>query len=56
MDAELRAQHIADSTAIIVSAKHGQSPQDPNALTRIDDGPIVDGDQRRVGRGASRRR
>ena len=41
MDAELRAQHIADSTAIIVSAKHGQSPQDPNALTRIDDGPIV---------------
>ena len=42
MDAELRAQHIADSTAIIVSAKHGQSPQDPNALTRIDDGPIVD--------------
>ncbi len=42
IDAELHAQRIADSTAIIVSAKHGQSPQDPNALTRIDDGPIID--------------
>jgi hypothetical protein len=27
---------------VIVSAKHGQSPQDPNALTRIKDGPIID--------------
>jgi arylsulfatase A-like enzyme len=42
MDSELQAQHLADSTAIIVSAKHGQSPQDPNDLTRIDDGPIID--------------
>jgi len=32
-----------NDTVIIVSAKHGQSPQDPNALTRIDDGPILDG-------------
>jgi arylsulfatase A-like enzyme len=39
---ELQAQGLADSTAIILSAKHGQSPQDPNALTRIDDGPIID--------------
>src|SRR6202035_3503680 len=30
------------STAIILSAKHGQSPQTPSALTRIPDGPIMD--------------
>ena len=24
---------LASSTAIIISAKHGQSPNDPNALT-----------------------
>jgi Type I phosphodiesterase / nucleotide pyrophosphatase len=42
MDEELHAQGLADSTAIIVSAKHGQSPQDPNALTRIKDGPIIE--------------
>jgi arylsulfatase A-like enzyme len=40
---ELRAQGLADSTAIIVSAKHGQSPQNPDLLTRIDDGPIIAG-------------
>ncbi len=39
---ELRGQGLADSTAIIVTAKHGQSPQDPNQLTRIKDGPIID--------------
>jgi hypothetical protein len=39
---EIRSQGLGDSTAIIISAKHGQSPQDPNALTRIPDGPIVD--------------
>jgi arylsulfatase A-like enzyme len=27
---------------IILSAKHGQSPQEPGALTRIPDGPIID--------------
>jgi hypothetical protein len=43
MDNEIHAQGLADSTAIIVSAKHGQSPQDPNQLTRIDDGPIMNG-------------
>jgi arylsulfatase A-like enzyme len=43
MVGELRAQGLRDSTAIVVSAKHGQSPQDPNDLTRIDDGPIIDG-------------
>jgi hypothetical protein len=42
MNEEIAAQGLADSTAIIVSAKHGQSPQDPNALTRIKDGPIIE--------------
>ena len=40
---EIRAQHLTDSTTIIVSAKHGQSPTQPAALTRIPDGPILDG-------------
>jgi hypothetical protein len=40
--AELNKQGLLGSTAIILSAKHGQSPIDPNALTRIPDGPIVD--------------
>jgi Type I phosphodiesterase / nucleotide pyrophosphatase len=43
VDEEIQAQGLADSTAIIVSAKHGQSPQDPNSLTRIKDGPIIEG-------------
>ena len=42
MRSELRKQGLTRSTATIVSAKHGQSPVDPNALTRIDDGPIID--------------
>jgi hypothetical protein len=42
MTAEIRKQGLADSTTIILSAKHGQSPTDPAALTRIDDGPIID--------------
>ena len=42
MDNEIQAQGLANSTAIIVSAKHGQSPQDPNSLTRIKDGPIIE--------------
>jgi hypothetical protein len=40
---ELRHQHLDDDTTIIVSAKHGQSPQDPAALRRVPDGPIIDG-------------
>jgi Type I phosphodiesterase / nucleotide pyrophosphatase len=43
MDNEIHAQGLADSTAIVLSAKHGQSPQDPNQLTRINDGPIMEG-------------
>jgi len=41
MDEEIHAQGLSDSTAIILSAKHGQS-QDPNSLTRIKDGPIIE--------------
>jgi len=33
----------AKKTTVILSAKHGQSPTDPAALKRVDDGPIVDG-------------
>ncbi|MBV9808662.1 MAG: alkaline phosphatase family protein [Solirubrobacterales bacterium] len=32
----------AGSTAIIITAKHGQSPLDPNQIKRIKDGPIID--------------
>jgi len=42
MDEEIHAQGLSDSTAIILSAKHGQSPQDPNSLTRIKDGPVIE--------------
>ncbi|MGH2878001.1 MAG: alkaline phosphatase family protein [Solirubrobacteraceae bacterium] len=42
MDEEIHAQGLSDSTAIVLSAKHGQSPQDPNSLTRIKDGPIIE--------------
>ena len=38
----LNDRHLDHSTAIILSAKHGQSPQTPSALTRIPDGPIMD--------------
>ncbi|MBV8994185.1 MAG: alkaline phosphatase family protein [Pseudonocardiales bacterium] len=40
---EISNQHLQNSTTIILSAKHGQSPIEPNALTRIDDGPILGG-------------
>ncbi|HEV3094395.1 MAG TPA: alkaline phosphatase family protein [Solirubrobacteraceae bacterium] len=42
MDEEIQAQGLADSTAIVVSAKHGQSPQDPSSLVKIKDGPIIE--------------
>jgi hypothetical protein len=38
----IEAARLQDDTAVILSAKHGQSPQDPAALTRIDDGKIID--------------
>jgi hypothetical protein len=42
MVGELRAQHLLGRTAIVVSAKHGQSPIQTTALKRIDDGNILD--------------
>jgi hypothetical protein len=42
MDDELHNEGLAGSTAIIITAKHGQSPQDPLQLKRIKDGPIID--------------
>ncbi len=39
---EINNQGLTDSMAIIVTAKHGQSPLDPNQLLRIKDGPIID--------------
>ncbi len=42
MTAAIRRRHLQRNTAIILSAKHGQSPDTPSALTRIPDGPIID--------------
>ncbi len=41
MVARIKAQGLAGSTALIISAKHGQSPTDPNALARVPDSPII---------------
>jgi hypothetical protein len=38
--AAVRSRGLLDSTTIILSAKHGQSPTKPSDLTRIDDGAI----------------
>ncbi len=38
---QIQHQGLTGSIAIIVTAKHGQSPQDPNLLRRIDDGAII---------------
>ena len=38
----LRHEGELGDTAVILSAKHGQSPIDPGKLTRIDDGAIID--------------
>jgi hypothetical protein len=42
MVSALAARGLLDHTAIIVSAKHGQSPMNPAALNRIKDGQIID--------------
>ena len=39
----IQADGEANSTAIILTAKHGQSPLNNNQLQRIDDGPIIAG-------------
>ena len=41
MVAALGSRGLLDNTAIIVSAKHGQSPMNLAALNRIDDGKII---------------
>jgi Type I phosphodiesterase / nucleotide pyrophosphatase len=38
----IHREGLQSSTAIIITAKHGQSPQDPLLLMRIKDGPIID--------------
>jgi hypothetical protein len=43
MVSEIRARGLASSSAIIISAKHGQSPTNPSDLARVPDGPIIDG-------------
>ncbi len=39
----IQAAGETDSTAIILTAKHGQSPLNNSQLQRIDDGPIISG-------------
>ncbi len=43
LTAEIAKRQLSGSTTLILSAKHGQSPTDPTALTRVDDGPLLDG-------------
>lgn len=40
---QLNHDGLASTTTIIISAKHGQSPQNLSALRRVDDGNIMDG-------------
>ena len=42
MRAAIDRRGLEDRTTFILSAKHGQSPDTPSALTRISDGTIVD--------------
>jgi hypothetical protein len=39
--AQVKAQHLASSTAIIVTAKQGQSPTNPNDFKRVNDAAIM---------------
>src|ERR1700751_3786156 len=41
MISQIHKDGLAGSTTIIVTAKHGQSPQDPNKLITVPDGPII---------------
>jgi Type I phosphodiesterase / nucleotide pyrophosphatase len=41
MVSQIHKDGLAGSTTIIVTAKHGQSPQDPNKLITVKDGPII---------------
>ncbi|MCW2572365.1 MAG: type phosphodiesterase/nucleotide pyrophosphatase, partial [Frankiales bacterium] len=41
MVSQVHKDGLTGSTTIIVTAKHGQSPQDPNKLMTVKDGPII---------------
>jgi hypothetical protein len=41
MVSQIHKEGLAGSTTVIVTAKHGQSPQDPNKLVTVKDGPII---------------
>ena len=41
MVSEIHHDGLTGSTTIIVTAKHGQSPQDPDKLITVQDGPII---------------
>ncbi|HEV2374696.1 MAG TPA: alkaline phosphatase family protein [Streptosporangiaceae bacterium] len=41
MVSEIHKQRLTGSTAIIISAKHGQSPTDPATVARVPDSPIL---------------
>jgi hypothetical protein len=41
--AQIRAQGLASSTAIIITAKQGQSPTNPDDFKRVNDAPIMAG-------------
>jgi hypothetical protein len=41
MVSQVHKDGLTGSTTIIVTAKHGQSPQDPNKLITVKDGPII---------------
>lgn len=43
LTSEIHKQRLDGSTTVVLSAKHGQSPTDPAALTRVADGPLLDG-------------
>jgi hypothetical protein len=43
LESALSASGHAKDTTIMLSAKHGQSPMDPAALTRVPDGAVIDG-------------
>jgi hypothetical protein len=42
MTTEIAHEALAACTTIVLSAKHGQSPIDPAALRRVDDGALLD--------------
>ncbi|MDP9117793.1 MAG: alkaline phosphatase family protein [Actinomycetota bacterium] len=42
MQAAIAKRGLTGSTTVILSAKHGQSPQDLASLRRVDDGKIID--------------